>query len=115
MNQPLLDPLVFEALQANAGADFVLQLIDAFAEEAPRLTAQLRGAAAAGDGLQFETLAHSLKSNGVTFGAGRLAALAGRLEWQGLASDEAATGAAINELATEIAAVVLALRAAARP
>ncbi len=122
MNPPLINPLVFEALQANAGADFVLQLIEAFAEEAPLLTRQLRGAAAAGDAAQFETIAHSLKSNGVTFGAGRLAAMAGRLEWQGLATHQDAIGAeidaaidaAIDELAAEIAAVIPALRAAAR-
>jgi HPt (histidine-containing phosphotransfer) domain-containing protein len=115
MNQPLLEPLVFEALQANTGADFVLQLLEAFAEEAPQLTQQLREAAAGGDGAQFETIAHSLKSNGVTFGAARLAELAGRLECDGLAGGAAATSAAIDALNGEIAAALLALRAAARP
>lgn len=114
MTHPLIDPLVFEALQANAGADFVLQLIEAFAEEAPLLTSQLRGAAAAGDAAQFETIAHSLKSNGITFGARRLAELAGRLEWQGLAVNDVDIEAAIAALAAEIAAVVPALRAAGR-
>jgi HPt (histidine-containing phosphotransfer) domain-containing protein len=115
MNPSKIDPLVFEALQANAGADFVLQLLEAFAEEAPRLAQQLRVAAAAGDGAQFETLAHSLKSNGVTFGAARLAALAGRLELQGLGADGPAIAALLDDLTAEIAAVSLALRAAARP
>lgn len=115
MNQPLIEPLVFEALQANAGADFVLQLLEAFAEEAPQLAQQLREAAAGGDSAQFETIAHSLKSNGVTFGAARLAELAGRLECHGLAGGPAAISAAIDELSAEIAAALLALQAAARP
>ncbi|MCV2367068.1 Hpt domain-containing protein [Roseateles oligotrophus] len=114
MNNPTIAPLVFEALQANAGADFVLQLVEAFAEEAPRLTQQLRAAAETGDATQFETIAHSLKSNGVTFGALRLTEMAARLEWQGLAADSAAIEVAIAELVGEVAAIVPILRAVAR-
>ena len=114
MSHPVIDLFVFEALQANAGADFVLQLVEAFAEEAPQLTQQLRAAAAAGEANKFETIAHSLKSNGVTFGAARLSEQAARLEWQGLAAAPAVIAAAIDELAAEIAALVPALRAAAR-
>jgi HPt (histidine-containing phosphotransfer) domain-containing protein len=122
MKPPRIDLLVFEALQANAGAEFVLQLVEAFAEEAPLLAQQLRAAAASRDGAQFETIAHSLKSNGVTFGAERLAEMAGRLELQGLTGESAQTDAAtdtaidaaVGELVAEIAAVVLDLRAMAR-
>jgi hypothetical protein len=28
MDSPVIDPLIFEALQANAGADFVRQLVE---------------------------------------------------------------------------------------
>jgi HPt (histidine-containing phosphotransfer) domain-containing protein len=114
MDHPLIDPLVFEALQANAGADFVLQLVEAFAEEAPLLATQLRGAAAAGDAAQFETIAHSLKCNGVTFGASTLAELSSRLEWLGLAAEGAAIEAAIDELTAVLMAVLTQLRAAAQ-
>lgn len=110
MNPPRIQVLVFEALQANAGADFVSRLVEAFAEEAPTLVAQLRRAAAAGDAETFETTAHSLKSNGVALGAARLAELASRLEWQGLD----AGGDAIDELGAELAAVVPGLRVLAR-
>ncbi|WP_310385737.1 Hpt domain-containing protein [Roseateles sp.] len=113
MSHPLIDTFVFEALQANAGADFVLQLVEAFAEEAPQLTQQLRAVAAAGQASEFETIAHSLKSNGVTFGAARLSELAARLEWTGLAAAPE-MAAAIDELAAEIAALLPALRAAAK-
>ena len=48
MNLPRINADTFEALQANAGADFVVTLVEAFAEEAPQLIAALREARAAG-------------------------------------------------------------------
>jgi len=110
MNPPRIQLLVFESLQANAGADFVRQLVEALADEAPTLVLQLRRAAAAGDAPSFETAAHSLKSNGITFGAARLAELARRLEWQGL---RAGSGA-IDPLAAELEAVLAELRTLAQ-
>ena len=106
----LIDARVFEALQANAGADFVLTLIDAFAEEAPRLLIALRRAGTESDGERFETAAHTLKSNSVTFGATRLAEMARQLERAGLRAD----GAAIDALTAELDATLVALRALAR-
>ena len=106
-----IDPRTLEALQANAGADFVLTLIDAFAEEAPRLLAALGRAAAARDVDGFESAAHSLKSNATTFGATRLAEMARRLEWAG----PSAGGAAIDALAAELGMALVALRALACP
>ncbi len=110
LDRQVIDTLVLEALQANAGADFVLTLVEAFAEEAPGLLAELRAAAALRDTERFETAAHALKSNGVTFGATRLAEMARRLEWAG----RVAESAAVDELAAELAAAVVALRAMAR-
>ena len=110
MSLPTIDPRTFEALQANAGADFVLTLIEAFSEEAPGLLAALGEAAARGDAGAFEDAAHTLKSNGVTFGATRLAEMARRLEWQGPGWE---CGSA-EALAAEVAATVQALRALAR-
>ena len=110
MSPTAIDPRVFEALQANTGADFVLTLVEAFAEEAPQLIAGLREAAAAGDAERFETAAHTLKSNGVAFGATRLAEMARQLERQG----PSAGGAAVQALADELDATLLALRALAR-
>jgi histidine phosphotransfer protein HptB len=110
MNHPVIDPHVFDALQANAGADFVVELVDTFAEEAPRLVAELRAALAAGAAERFHHAAHALKSNGSTFGATRLAALARELELGGLPPDSAA----VDAVAREIAPALVALRAAAR-
>ena len=110
MPLPLIDPHRFEALQANAGADFVLTLIEAMAEEAPGLLGELRRAWTAADAPAFESAAHTLKSNGVAFGATRLAEMARALEWQGPAGD---TGA-IDHLADTLSATLAALRAMAR-
>lgn len=106
MNQSNVDVLVFEALQANAGADFVCQLVEAFASEAPDLIAQMRSALAGSDQLRLQTLAHGLKSNGVAFGATRLARMAGGLELTGLR----AGGSALDDLADEVAAALAQLR-----
>jgi len=110
MNPAVIDPHTFDELQANAGADFVLELVDTFAEEAPRLLAELRGALAAGAAERFRRAAHSLKSNSNTFGATRLAAMARALELEGLAPD----ATALDALAPEIDTVVAALKALAR-
>jgi len=110
MTPDLIDARTFEALQANAGADFVIILLDAFAEEAPKLLSGLRASAAEGDSEGFETAAHTLKSNSVTFGATRLAEMARRLEWQGPSADTAA----VDALASELGATLAALRALAR-
>lgn len=110
MKLPRIDAYAFEALQANAGADFVVTLLEAFAEESPRLVAELRAAMAAADGERFETAAHTLKSNGIAFGATRLAEMARRVEWQGLETAEPD----MDELAAELGATLTALRALAR-
>ncbi|MDI4635113.1 Hpt domain-containing protein [Pelomonas sp. V22] len=75
-----IDLEVFGDLQANTGADFVVELVDTFLDEAPQLLAQLRSAHAAGEADNFRRAAHSLKSNGNTFGALGFAAQARSLE-----------------------------------
>jgi HPt (histidine-containing phosphotransfer) domain-containing protein len=110
MNPAMIDPHTFDELQANAGADFVRELVDTFAEEAPRLLAELRSALASGAAERFRRAAHSLKSNSHTFGATRLAAMARALELAGLPPD----AGALDALVPEIDATVAALQALAR-
>ena len=70
---PIIDAATFAELQARAGADFVDELVDTFLEEAPQMLAELRAAQALGPAgaERFRRAAHSLKSNGLTFGATR--------------------------------------------
>ncbi len=60
-----LDPAALEALREIGGDEFVLELADAFFDEAPTLLASLR----ASDPEEVRRAAHTLKSNGQTFGA----------------------------------------------
>jgi len=110
MRAPMIDAQTFTELQANAGADFVVELVDTFADEAPAMMAALRSAFAASDADAFRRAAHSLKSNSSTFGASHLAELARSLELGGLPPD----GAPIETLARELAHSLAALKALAR-
>jgi len=85
MTQPTIDPATFRALQDAAGADFVVELVHTFLEEAPAMMADLRAALAAGEAERFRRAAHSLKSNSNTFGAFALGEIARDLELSGLA------------------------------
>jgi histidine phosphotransfer protein HptB len=82
-----IDRAVFADLQATAGADFVVELVQTFFEEAPQMLAELRAAQAAGAAERFRRAAHSLKTNANTFGAVALGAKARELELGGLPAD----------------------------
>lgn len=84
MPDQIVDRVVFDELSSTTGADFVQELVDTFAEEAPGLLAQMRDAQSTGAADPFRRAAHSLKSNALTFGALRLGQLARELEQGGL-------------------------------
>jgi histidine phosphotransfer protein HptB len=98
-----IDRATFAELQDSAGADFVVELVDTFLEDAPTLIAELRSARAAADGDRFRRAAHSLKSNSNTFGATALGAMARELELKGLAADDSDDVAAIAAIAATYA------------
>lgn len=107
MADPPIDRSVLRELQDTAGADFVGELIDTFLDEAPHMLAELRDAQAAGAADRFRRAAHSLKSNGQTFGALPLAAMARTLELGGLGGD----AAPLDALQAEFVRAAAALRA----
>lgn len=80
-----IDRDTFNALRETTGDDFVRELVDTFLQEAPGMLGDLREALAGGEADRFRRAAHSLKSNGNTFGALTLGALAKDLELSGLA------------------------------
>ena len=82
-----IDRTIFSELQDSAGADFVVELVGTFFEEAPQMIADLRSALATGDAERFRRAAHSLKTNAHTFGATALGAKARELELGGLPAD----------------------------
>ena len=111
MAEPSIDLLAFAELQQTAGAEFVSELVDTFAEEAPTMLDELRDSLAARDAERFRRAAHSLKSNGNTFGAFTLGSMARDLELRGLAADPASDVAALETLANEYARAAAALKA----
>jgi HPt (histidine-containing phosphotransfer) domain-containing protein len=107
-----IDTTVFNDLRATAGADFVTELVNTFLEEAPVMLADLRSARTAADVERYRRVAHSLKSNGNTFGAKDFAAQARAIELGGLAADPArdfeniaALEAAYNQAAAALKAL----------
>jgi HPt (histidine-containing phosphotransfer) domain-containing protein len=105
-----IDRATFEALKATAGADFVRELVDTFLSEAPKMLDELRSALDASDATRFRRAAHSLKSNGNTFGALSFGALARDLELGGIARAKEHGGEAMTRLTEEYARVADALQ-----
>ncbi len=109
MTEPTIDRATFEALKESAGSDFVRELVDTFLTEAPVMLDDLRSALAANDADRFRRAAHSLKSNGMTFGASTLGAMARTLELGGLDAARQENGKPLDALADEYARAARAL------
>jgi len=104
MNEPTIDRAIYDELKDTAGADFVVELVDTFLAEAPRLIEGLRTAYDQRNADVFRRSAHSLKSNSNTFGARTLGVLARDLELGGFARADAAD-APLEKLAQEYSRV----------
>jgi HPt (histidine-containing phosphotransfer) domain-containing protein len=111
MNESVIDRGVYEELRETTGAEFVTELVDTFIEEAPAMLAELRIARAKGDVERFRRAAHSLKSNGRTFGAVKLTTLAREFELNGLDADPTRDAAGLEALETECARAAAELKA----
>jgi HPt (histidine-containing phosphotransfer) domain-containing protein len=110
MDEPVIAPAVYAALQDTVGAEFAAELVDTFLEEASGMLAELRNARAENHAERFRRAAHSLKTNSNTFGAMRLGALARDLELKGLDADPARDTAALAALEAEYARAAAALK-----
>ena len=75
-----IDSATFNQLRDSTDAEFVAELLDAFLGDAPVLLQVLHAAQKAADAVAFRRAAHSLKSNGNSFGAFEFSALARTLE-----------------------------------
>ena len=111
MPESIIDPAIFAELQDSAGADFAMELVDTFLDEAPGMLAALHDAAAQGDADSFRRAAHSLKSNSQTFGATQLGVLARDLELGGLGALGDGAGAALERLNAAYQQAAAALKA----
>ena len=111
MSAPTIDRATFEALKQTTGAEFVLELVDTFLQEAPVMLEDLRGALVAKDPEKFRRTAHSLKSNSNTFGALPLAAMARELELTSASKVSEGRTEPLDALAQEYSRVAAALTA----
>ena len=93
-------------LQEAVGAEFAVELVQTFMDEAPGMLMALEAAHVAGDAEAFRRAAHSIKSNAMTFGATPLAARARALELGRLADADAAALTALRALWSSTAAVL---------
>jgi HPt (histidine-containing phosphotransfer) domain-containing protein len=75
-----LDADALESLKDLGGEAFLAEVIDTFLSDAPALVATLRTAQEQGETEELRRVAHTLKANGQTFGAGRFAELCRELE-----------------------------------
>ncbi|MBS0326679.1 MAG: Hpt domain-containing protein [Proteobacteria bacterium] len=114
MTPSAIDHATFDELRETVGGEFANELADTFLADAPTMLAALRKAFEARDAETFRRTAHSLKSNGATFGARTLAAMAKALEQGGMAPVEAAAGAPLADLDAEYARVAAELEALKR-
>jgi HPt (histidine-containing phosphotransfer) domain-containing protein len=111
MDESSIDRAVYAELRDTTGAEFVVELVNTFIEEAPGMLAELRAARAEGNTERFRRAAHSLKSNGNTFGAMKLAMLARELELKGLDTDPTNDAAGLAALEAEYARAAAELKA----
>ena len=74
------------------------EIVDAFIDEAPQRLAELRDGLAAGDAVLVGRAAHTLKANGRTFGAFRLAELCQEIETAARGGDLAPASARVDEV-----------------
>lgn len=110
-----LDLDTLAELRASVGDDpeFVAELIGDFLADAPAQLESLRAAAASGDATTARRAAHTLKGNGRTFGAVKLAALCQEAEAAAGADDLGAVLAragAIDEEWARVRAELIAFR-----
>jgi CheY-like chemotaxis protein len=109
-----LDDAAVESLKELGGDDFVAEVIDTFLGEAPALVAALRTAQENGDMELLRRAAHTLKSNGQTFGAGAFSELCRELEQRAKNGEAEGAAGLVERIGDEYRALEQAL-AALRP
>jgi PAS domain S-box-containing protein len=99
------------ALERPGSGDLLRRVIDRYCEDAPRLMASMRAAAANEDAPALQIAAHTLKSASANFGALALAGLCKDLEMTGRSGVIAGASAAMPQLERELERVTQALQA----
>ncbi|HEY5872935.1 MAG TPA: response regulator, partial [Gaiellaceae bacterium] len=109
-----LEASAIESLRGLGGEEFLAEVIDAFLSDAPTLVLALRTTHEQGDTEGLRRAAHTLKSNGQTFGAGGFAELCRELELRARRDELDGTADLVDRIEREYRALEKAL-AALRP
>jgi CheY-like chemotaxis protein len=107
----VLDPKALENLVSMLGGefDYLVELIDSFLEDAPKLLDELGQFIESGNAAGIRRVAHSLKSNGADFGAARFSDLCKKLEMQGKSGEIAGAADLAAQIRAEYGNVEMAL------
>jgi HPt (histidine-containing phosphotransfer) domain-containing protein len=108
-----LDTSALHALRESVGGDaeFLAELVSTFLGEAPAQLAELRAAAASGNAADVRRIAHTLKSNGATFGIVGLTDACRELENRASEGDLGGADELVSTIAEELAEARPALEA----
>jgi HPt (histidine-containing phosphotransfer) domain-containing protein len=99
------------ALERPGSGDLLRRVIDRYCEDAPRLVASMRTAAANEDAHALQVAAHTLKSASANLGAVALAGMCKNLEMTGRSGVTSGAAEALPELEHELQRVESALQA----
>jgi HPt (histidine-containing phosphotransfer) domain-containing protein len=110
-HEAVLDPAALERLRESIGEDFLSELVGTFVDEAPAQLATLRTALARGDSGEARRAAHTLKSNGATFGAASFSGLCRDLEERAKSGELTGADELVGRAESEYARVEAALLA----
>jgi HPt (histidine-containing phosphotransfer) domain-containing protein len=111
-----LDAGAVASLRELGGETFLAEVIDTFLSDAPTLLATLRAASEQGETEELRRAAHTLKSNGQTFGAARFSELCRELEERARTGDVDGSAELVDRIEREydaLRAALAALRATA--
>ena len=94
--------LRLQTLQQETDRECVLELIDIYCEEAPRLIRAIADAIQSGDGRALTAHAHALKGSSLNLGAQRMGTLCLSLEQQGRSGATLSSSDDVKEITAEL-------------
>ena len=100
-----LDPSAVESLRELGGDPFLVKVIDTFLSDAPAIVAALRTTHEQGDREGLHRAAHTLISNGETFGARRFSDLCRELETRAKSGELDGTAELVDRIEREYPAL----------
>jgi HPt (histidine-containing phosphotransfer) domain-containing protein len=104
-----LEESALESLRELGGDEFLGEVVSTFLEDAPSLLASLRSELEQGDAAELRRAAHTLKTNGLTFGAVAFAELCLELEQRAKTGDLDRAGSLVDRIDQEYVALEQAL------